>query len=109
VPSAATTEPTLAAADLEPDPAELQVEVVVDDDQVGRGDPARLGHQHRVPGRPAADNFGAGTLVRLELRTQPWMTRRFDGAVALVAGASQGIGQGIAIELGRMFAINRAA
>ena len=28
------------------------------------------------------------------------MTRPFDGAVALVTGASQGIGQGIALELG---------
>jgi hypothetical protein len=77
-----------AAADLEPDATEFQVEIVVDDDDVRRRHrvelcqrpdlaaglvhvAARLGQQDRMPGQPAADDLRAGTLVRLEFRTEP--------------------------------------
>lgn len=78
----------LAATELEPDATEVQVEVVVDDHDVGRRHrvergqrahlaarlvhvAARLCQHHRVSRQPASNDFGPGTLVPLEFRAQP--------------------------------------
>ena len=74
---------TLAAADLQSDLTEVDIQVVVNDQYVSRRhrielgqwadlaaglvhEAARLGQHHRPSAKPAGDDLRTGTLVRLE-------------------------------------------